>query len=330
MNPVRSLARPFGASPKDLGGATSNGMKFYDDIKSERDRIESCIKKFGHTSDHNLDWWVCSIITPDAVPVFVQWPDGSGLLTYKYPGKWYIWSDPLSLESDMIFRIEEFCSYVLAENSIKEVWCGDVADSIYPALKNQPLKLNGIYYSLLWPVLNMVKYDISLPGGHFKEIRNAKSKFYREHQVKILDTDGVAKEDLYRIVDAWQAEALKKERKEDVFDLKYRLAIKNNFTGFITPRVLVVSGRPVGFNAGYEVPNRPGRFAGIIGLHDYSVKDLGTVLWLEDLEWIKSAGYKELDMQGSEPHNLKTKTQFGAAIERKTDTFSISKRDEVF
>ena len=300
-------------------------MQFYDDIKSERGRIESCIKKFGRTSDHNLDWWLCALITPDAVPVFVQWPDGSGLLTNKCSSEWHIWSDPLSSESDMASRIEEFCSHVFEDNNIKEVWCDDVADSIYPALKNKrSLKLNNIYYSLLWPVLDMTKYDPSLPGGRFKEIRNAKSKFYREHQVKILDTDDVAKQDLNRIVDDWYREVLKKQNKEDVFDSKYRVAVQNNFPGFTTSRVMVVDGRPVGFNAGYEVPNHPGRFGGIIGLHDYTVKDLGTILWLEDLEWIKNAGYKMLDMQGSEPEDLKTKTQFGAVIERKTDTFSIT------
>ena len=38
MNPVRSLARDQVASPEDLGGATSNGMKHSDTIK-ERDII---------------------------------------------------------------------------------------------------------------------------------------------------------------------------------------------------------------------------------------------------------------------------------------------------
>lgn len=312
-------------------------MKFYDDIKSERGRIESCIKKFGHTSDHNLDWWACAIITPDAIPVFVQWPDGSGLLTYKCLNEWHVWSDPLSFETEMASRIEELCSVAFQDNKInphthdmsvgvKEIWCDDVADSIYPALKSrQSLKLNDIYYYLLWPVLDMTKYDSTLPGGRFKEIRNARNKFYREHRVEVMDAGDASKEDLYRIVDDWYGEVIKKQNKEDIADLKYRVAIKNNFPGFVTSRVMIVDGRPVGFNAGYEAPNHPGKFAGVIGLHDYSIKDLGTILWLEDLDWIKNAGYKELDMQGSEPEDLRTKTQFGAVIERKTDTFSISK-----
>lgn len=172
----------------------------------------------------------------------------------------------------------------------------------------------------------MSKYDSSLPGGNFKEIRNAKNKFYREHQVKILEAKDVSKKDLYKIVDDWAKEVGRKQ-KEDVYDLRYRKIIENNFRGFLTARVLVVDDRPVGFNAGYDVPNHPGRFAGIIGIHDYSIKDLGTILWLEDLEWIKNTGYKELDMQGSEYEwELKQKTQFGGVIERKTDTFSIQRK----
>ena len=87
---------------------------------------------------------------------------------------------------------------------------------------------------------------------------------------------------------------------------------------------MVVDGRPIGFNAGYEVPNMPDRFAGIIGIHDYSFKDLGTILWLEDLDWIKkNTKYKIYDMQGDEGGGLDSKIRIGGRIERKTDTFSI-------
>ena len=51
------------------------------------------------------------------------------------------------------------------------------------------------------------------------------------------------------------------------------------------------------------------------------------MLWLEDLDWIKNTGYKELDMQGDEGGGgLEFKMQFGPKIERKTDTFSIQRK----
>ena len=311
-------------------------IKIFDDIDKERDRIQACINKHGYTSDHNLDWWACSIITSDGAPVFVEWPDGSGLLAHRYPDKWRIWSDPLvprrssaglSAESDMAERIGEFALEIFQNQKIKEIWCDDVSDKIYPKLKkNNALKLSDIYYSLQWPVLDMGKYDPNLPGGHFKEIRNARNKFYREHKAEVLNTDNFTRGVLMKIVDDWLKEVSKKQKLEDVYDLRYRLIIKNNFRGFSIARIIVVDDRPAGFNAGYEVPNRAGRFAGVIGIHDYSIKDLGAVLCLEDLDWIKTAGYKELDMQGSEyDWELKVKTQYGAVIERKTDTFFIEK-----
>jgi len=302
-------------------------MRLYEDIQKECGRIEACIKKYGHTSDHNLDWFLECVISKDGKAVFVEFDDGAGLLTHKYEKKWSIWSDPLSSKSQAVDKILEFSEFALTK-PIKDVWCIDVSDDIKLSLeKNDNLKIGETYYSLQWPVLDVEKYDPGLSGGHFKEMRNAKNKFYREHGVEILETSKVEKQYLHEIVDKWKANILTREDLVDIYELKYHNTIDNNFRGFLTARVLMVDGRSVGFNAGYEVPNHSGRFAGIIGIHDYSLKDLGTVLWLEDLEWIKRAGYKELDMQGSEDDGgLKLKLQFGAKIERKTDTFSIIKK----
>ncbi|MBI2064714.1 MAG: hypothetical protein HYT62_01530 [Candidatus Yanofskybacteria bacterium] len=301
-------------------------FRFYENIEAERDRIQKCIQKFGWTSDHNLDWFCDSVINEDGKPVFVEFSDGTGLLTHKYPDKWRIWSDPLCDRASAPYKISEFCDQVLADR-IKEVWCDDISDGIYPELqKNKSLKLDDIYYSLYWPVLEMEEYNPALPGGHFKDIRTAKSKFYREHKVEVIKTSDLDQDKLLKVVDSWLEVMIKKE-KEDVYGLKYRMGIKNNFRGFTTARAMVVDGRPVGFNAGYEVPNHSGRFTSVIGLHDYSVKDLGVALYLEDLDWVKNAGYKEFDLQGSEyGKELRVKEQYGAKIERKTDTFSIVKK----
>ncbi len=301
-------------------------MKFYENIEAERDRIQACIKKFGWTSDHNLDWWVCGIITPEGVPVFVEFDDGTGLLTHKYLDKWRIWSDPLSGQDVAIQKIIEFTEFIFKED-IKEVWCDDVSDKIYPELqKTSSLRLNEIYYSLSWPIMDIGIYNPMLPGGHFKGMRNAKSKFYREHKVEVIEASQIDKKELNRIVDDWKRLCGELE-KGDVYDLRYRLIIDKGFSGFNTARVILVDGQPIGFNAGYEVPNNLGLFAGVIGIHDYSVKEIGLIMYLEDIEWMKNAGYKFYDMQGSgDDGGLKFKMQFEPTIERKTDTFSILSR----
>ena len=219
--------------------------------------------------------------------------------------------------------IIEFASYGFKEN-IDKVWCNYVSDDNYPLLENKnELVLDKIDYSLDWPVLNMEQFDLALPGGHYKDIRNARSKFNREHKIEVVNFEKSHSESLHGVVNNWK-NTLKEEEKY-VFDFWYHNAIDNGFRGFKTARILIVDGKPVGFNAGYEVVNNSQRFAGIIGIHDYSLTDLGLMLWLEDLEWIKNAGYKELDMQGSEGGGLKFKMQFNPVIERRTDTFCIKK-----
>lgn len=300
-------------------------MKIYEDIETERDRIEACIQKYGWTSDHNLDWFMVCANNESGRPVFVEFDDGTGLLTHKYDSEWRIWSDPLCPKEISLNKISEFAESVISGN-IKQIWCDDVSENIYNELKkNSNLEPREIYYSLFWPILNMHKYDPNLPGGNFKEMRNGKNKLYREHKVEIVDATHINAIDLHKIVDAWKQKISLREDAGDIYDLKYHKIIDKNFKGFKTARALIIDGKTVGFNAGYEVTNHPGRFAGIIGIHDYSLNDLGTMLWLEDLEWIKLNGYKKLDMQGSDDGGLKLKLRFGAQVERKTDTFSISK-----
>lgn len=305
-------------------------IKIFNDIEKERDRAQSCINKYGWTSDHNLDWFIDTDMSRDqGKHGFVEFSDGSGLLAIRYSNEWRIWSDPLSPKEKAAEKIVEFSKNVLSDDGIKEVWCDYITDYIRPDLvKIGGLKINDIYFSLLYLVLNMLEYNPSPPGRYFKEIRNAKSKFYREHKVKVLDTKDADKEEIYRIIDQWKFNAIKKQGAEDVYDSWYKNATRNKFRGFKSVRLIEVDGRPVGINGGYEIVNNPGRFAGIIGIHDYSHTDLGIILWLEDLEWIKNHGYKEVDMQGWEEGDsaLKFEMRLGGKVDRKTDTFSMSRK----
>lgn len=259
--------------------------------------------------------------------MFGEFEDGSGVLFHSYSGEWHIWSDPLCDRGNAIDRVDEFSKLAFGEG-IEKVWLKYVSDYLHPKLSaRKDLKVNKIDYTLHWPVLNMEIYDPALPGGHFKEIRNAQSKFNREHSLKVYDFKNEHKEALCKVVDDWRKIAILKEDESYVYDSWYRGAIDAGFRGFKTARVLEVDGRIVGINAGYEVVNNPQRFAGTIGIQDYSIKDMGLMLWLEDLNWIKKNGYKELDMQGDEMgEKIKIKLRFGAKIERKTDTFLVVKK----
>lgn len=94
---------------------------------------------------------------------------------------------------------------------------------------------------------------------------------------------------------------------------------------------MIVDGKVVGFNAGWETPNNPKEWSAAIGLHDFSIKDLGIALLMEDLRWIKDAGYKTCDLEGSDPPALRFKTQFFPAGHKsyKTYTFWLDKKQMV-
>ena len=89
-------------------------MKIYEDVEAERDRIQACLNKFGRTSDHNLDWFICSDMDhEEGVRSFAEFPDGSGLLASRYKEEWRIWSDPLTPKEKKAERIGEFSKKIL-------------------------------------------------------------------------------------------------------------------------------------------------------------------------------------------------------------------------
>jgi len=171
-------------------------------------------------------------------------------------------------------------------------------------------------------VVDMISWNPDLPGRHFKELRNALSKFNREHQVKVIPTSELDKKDLHDVVDRWFV-----SRDKDgivVLPGRYHNMINNNFGGTESSRVMLVDDKSVGFNAGWETPNNSSEWSASIGIHDYSVHDLGVALMYEDLVWIKNAGYKTCDLEGSDPQALRFKTQFFNEFKTyKTYTFYV-------
>lgn len=302
-------------------------IRLFDDIESERDRVGACIRKYGSTSDHNLDWFSAYIIKEGGVPVFGEFEDGTGILAHKYSDEWRIWSDPLSSKSQFVDKIYEFVGKIFS-NGPEKVWCVDASEFVRQGLidKNN-LSIDPVDYSMFWPVLKIDEYNSDLSGNNFKEMRNARNKFYKEHKVDVMSVKEVDNKKLHEIVEKWSQRASEKQGALNIYDLPYHNLIKSNFRGFKEPRVLIVNDEPVGINGGYEMINNSERFVGIVGIHNYSDKDLGSILWLEDLDWVKKNGYKEFDLQGHEGGGgLELKLRLGGAIEKKTETFLIKKK----
>ena len=270
-------------------------MKIVENPSEERELIGSIIKKYGYTPDHNFDWLM--YCADEGSPRVALWDDGYAIWCYqhndvarRYVDNWVVVSDPIAPVDKHREILAEFVNY-LFDSGASRIGFLDVRDTVHDIIRNLYPDNYKFDYDIVWPTVDMNLFDPELPGGHFKEIRNALNKFNREHGVEIKEATTVDKNDLRGIVDRW-LDNRTKAGIEELFPGRYHNMIDGNFKRTDSARVMFVDGKAVGFNAGWETPNNSSEWSAAIGLHDFSVKDLGLALLMEDLIWIKKAGYK--------------------------------------
>jgi len=184
------------------------------------------------------------------------------------------------------------------------------------------LRARRITYTLLWPVFDLQVFDPGLPGGRYKDLRNARNAFWRDHAVEVVDARAVSKAELHKIPLAWKKTRRARDR---AYTNMYDAYITNDFRGTTHARAMVVDGHVAGINAGWLIPNSNTYYAAI-GLHDYSFRDLGDMLNLEDLAFLKQAGYAYADFAGGEEALTRYKLKFGDAKIYKSFVFSVVRR----
>lgn len=299
-------------------------MEIIENPTQQRNMIEGIIKKYGYTPDHNFDWLM--YCADEGQPQAAWWNSGA-IWFYKNSNKkeCTIVSDPIAsseAHKQLLIEIVEHCF----ESGINKILFLDVRNDIHDFLKTGEAGNYKFYYDIEWPVVNMNLCDPALPGGKFKDVRNALSKFKREHRIEVKPTDSIGKKELHEIVGRWFDNRTKAGIKE-LYPKRYHNMIDGDFKGTDSARVMFVDGKAVGFNAGWETPNNPDEWSAAIGIHDFSIKDLGIILLMEDLIWIKQSGYKTCDLEGSDPQALRFKTQFfpNGYNSYKTYTFWVQK-----
>jgi hypothetical protein len=299
-------------------------MKFYDNAAAEQPLIEEMIGKFGYAPEHNFNWWrFCT--EEDEKGVFAAGADGGGLLTMRGKDESRVFSSPVMPLIGRAPILVEYLDRIFQEPDIKKVWF-----ELETPLRKEFLRIlpdrfvaRPINYTLTWPIMNIKAFDPTLPGGHYKFLRKEKHRFYRNHAVRIADAKNFEdRKSLFAIIDRW-----KKQRKahDRAWSTEYVNMIKGGFEGMATARVFIVDEKPVGINAGWLIPNSD-RFYGAVGIHDYSLPNLGAMLYLEDLEFLKDAGYREADMGGGEKALTAFKKEFLPESFYKTHIFSVAKK----
>jgi len=302
-------------------------MNFFENILAEQSRIEEAIKKYGYAPEHHF-WWYKSQAEENSKNVYVEFDDGAGLLTIEERDKkrTAIFSSPIAPPSRRASTIIEYLEHIFKLPEIQKVTL-ELETLLYKEfLDKLPInfKARAINYTLLWPVYNLKSFNLELSGRHWKTLRKEKNKFYQNHHVSSVDAKTYKdKEALRLIIDEWRK---KRGGHDKTYFIPYRnFIINENFMGASEARVFIVDGKAVGINAGWLAPNS-GRFYGAVGIHNYSLPDLGDMLYLEDLAWLKAKGYIEADMGGGEEALTNFKNKFQPVSFYKTHIFSVIKR----
>ena len=298
-------------------------MKFYNDIVATRPLIEESIKRFGYAPEHNVDHYIYTNADYKQ-GVFVHFPDGAGLLARRDVTDWDILSEPVAASGRRVEVLLEFISEALKDASLKKVTVELYTETRRALLAVIPktLRARRVAFTLQWPVFDLAKFDPLLPGGRYKDLRNARNAFYRDHRVEVRDVREVPKSALVSIVEAWKKN---RQARDKAYTKLYRAYIDNAFRGTTHARALVVDGHVAGINAGWKIPNTNTYYAAI-GLHDYSFRDLGDMLNLEDLAFLKAAGYTHADFAGGEKALTRYKLKFGEAEIYKSFVFSVVRK----
>lgn len=292
--------------------------------------ITKTIDKHGHCAEHNFyhykycegDGEKCIYFNIGKNKGILATHDEKNNVFYLFP------SGVLAPPKERYQLFYKMMDYAFDKYKIDKV-CVEVNKDFRKEIKKK-IKNDNKYYAckyyeiLYWPMYNLKKFDPKLAGKKYKKLRNIRNRFYDAHKVKILNSKKLSKKRLLNILDSWLSKRNANDRVDKYY---YENMINENFKGIDHARTIVVDGIPSSITAGWKVPNTNNYYSHI-GILDYSVKGLGEVANIHDLQLLKKKGYDHADFGGSDKVLLYFKKKFKPESIYKTYIFSIMKQEK--
>lgn len=296
-------------------------MDFFEVSETKnKDMVEKAIGTYGYAAEHNFYWYLaCGGEYESSKPapvkkeknVFVRFKEGFGLLTKEDKGNVYtVFSEPLAPRDLRAAILKEYVLHAFEQKSAKKVMFELQSESREELLAVLPPEVRArrpsSAYTLISPVVNIETFDFSLSGKRNKLLRHTKNKFFRDHTVTIKDAKEVDRRDLCAIVDRWKQ--FRRAEGHAACERYYNI-IGFGFKGAERAVAFIIDGRPVGFAAGWPIPNSTFYYLGVV-LHDYSLPPVGVLLYVESLEWLRTTAYTHVDLGGGDKPITAFKNQF--------------------
>jgi len=299
-------------------------LKVISDIFKSKREIESCILRYGHLSQHNYYFYL-NYSREKEKCIFFDFGIKKGIFAYQKQDTWRILTDPIAPQDDKNKLIVDIVSWLFKNNKAKKIIMEDICEGLRKELvgtsKNKSWRVIRPSYSLVWPIFDLENWTGG--GKDWKRLRNLYHKFFKDNRIEIKRPGEINSKDLEKMILGW-----KKQRRDTdhVHLLPYLRFVESGFEGCDIVRIFECDSKPISIVAGWPIPNSDRAYYSCMGIYNYDYRNIGEASYWDELLALKKAGYKKVDLGGSEGGLLAFKMKFHPVSSYKTYNFSILKR----
>ncbi len=284
---------------------------------------QSSIEKFGFEPEHNFYYFMNNEEPSTANLVMglgnqkIILANSHGKCTSLFP------SGILGPKEEHAKMLLAFCNYCLKEGA-QEVTV-EVRKSLledFNKIIPKSIHIKSLDYEYGWPVISLKNFDTELKGPRYYELRKISSRFFKENKIEICEAMQTDKHVLAKILAEWKKN---RKSKDMSYPHEYEMWISTNFEGTDYAKCAFVNGKPCAIFCGWRIPNSNSFYLGVV-LHNYKIREMGEILYLECFKNLKSMGFGFCNLGGSDSNLLNFKKKFLPEEIYETVEFTVERR----
>ncbi len=300
-------------------------MQIIEDQDKIRRKAELDLKNYGDFPDHNIYYLFFDEQPEEYKPVYLDFGDRGGALTFFKDHIWKIPFPPIIDKVKELSCLREMMEYISGRKDITKIMFLDckkeARKSILGMAPDLGWKASVPSFVSWWPVYDLAKFDEKLEGKKWRKLRKSKNYFTKHYQIEKIEAVKADKKGLEDLVWKWK----KHKDGEEIMECEpYLRFIKAGFPGCELSKAFLINGKPAALFAGWGIPNSR-TFYPSISIRDYDYDGLGEYMSLEMFFEAKKAGFEKLDFGGSDKKLLIFKKRFHPEHIYKAYNFSLVK-----
>ena len=290
-----------------------------------KEKIISSIKHHGSNAEHNYHYFMNSE-EEGTKNTLIDFGEGRVILSNIEieDNAWNVFPSGIiaeEKEKNNLFR--KFCEYCIEQRHAKEVYA-ELSFELYCEIKDkmEDYHVSDVQFEYTWPIVDLENFDEKLDGSEYYELRKIRNNFLKNNEFQIINGNEVPIEKLKKILQEWESN---RKSKDSAHSTEYKSWINTNFEGADYAKCWAVNREPCAIVAGWKIPNSNSFYLEIV-LHNYAIKNLGEMIYLQTILELKKVGYSSCNLGGSDKKLLNFKNKFLPTEFYKTVEFFVRKK----